>query len=177
VLAHLAAHMDCSLAEVRELGATPAHLAKLEQGGWLKEYQQQVERDPLAQYSFTPKPPPELSADQQAAVDVAWSERITLLHGVTGSGKDRGLPGACRQGTGERRRARSARAGNFADANRPSGVTASVSGETLTVLHSQLSTASCSTSGSEYCGEARLVVGSRSAVFAPAHNLQLVVLD
>ncbi len=87
ILAHLAVHPDCSLTEVRDLGATPAHLAKLEEEGWLREYQQQVERDPLSEYRFTPKPPAHLSADQRAAADAAWAERMTLLHGVTGAGK------------------------------------------------------------------------------------------
>ncbi len=177
ILAHLAVHPDCSLTEVRDLGATPAHLAKLEEEGWLREYQQQVERDPLSEYRFTPKPPAHLSADQRAAADAAWAERMTLLHGVTGAGKTEvylELVG------------RALEAGGSAIVLVPEIALTPQAirrygerfGETLTVLHSQLSTGELFDQWFRIQrGEARLVVGSRSAVFAPAQDLKLVVLD
>lgn len=177
ILAHLAVHPDCSLAEIRDLGATPAHLAKLAEDGWLHEYQQQVERDPLSEYRFTPKPPPRLSADQQAAADAAWAARVSLLHGVTGAGKTEVYLDLVR---------RALEAGGSAIVLVPEiSLTPQAIrrygerfGETLTVLHSQLSTGELFDQWFRIQrGEARLVVGSRSAVFAPAHNLRLVVLD
>ena len=177
ILAHLAVHPDCSLAEIRDLGATPAHLAKLAEDGWLHEYQQQVERDPLSEYRFTPKPPPLLSADQQAAADAAWAARVSLLHGVTGAGKTEVYLDLVR---------RALEAGGSAIVLVPEiSLTPQAIrrygerfGETLTVLHSQLSTGELFDQWFRIQrGEARLVVGSRSAVFAPAHNLRLVVLD
>jgi primosomal protein N' (replication factor Y) len=177
ILAHLAVHTDCSLTEVRDLGATPAHLAKLEEEGWLREYQQQVERDPLSEYRFTPKPPPQLSADQQAAVDAAWEEHITLLHGVTGAGKTEvylELVGRT-LGSGGSAIVLVPEISLTPQAIRRYGERF---GETLTVLHSQLSTGELFDQWFRIQrGEARLVVGSRSAVFAPTHNLKLVVLD
>ncbi len=177
ILAHLAVHPDCSLTEVRDLGATPAHLARLEEEGWLREYQHQLERDPLSEYRFAAKPPAQLSADQQAAADAAWAERMTLLHGVTGAGKTEvylDLVGRALEGGG------SAIVLVPEIALTPQAIRryGERFGETLTVLHSQLSTGELFDQWFRIQrGEARLVVGSRSAVFAPAHNLALVVLD
>lgn len=177
ILAHLAVHTDCPLTEIRDLGATRAHLAKLSEDGWLREYQQQLERDPLSEYRFTPKPPPRLSADQQAAADAAWAARVSLLHGVTGAGKTEVYLELVR---------RALEAGGSAIVLVPEiSLTPQAIrrygerfGETLTVLHSQLSTGELFDQWFRIQrGEARLVVGSRSAVFAPAHNLKLVVLD
>lgn len=177
ILAHLAVHPDCSLTEIRELGATPAHLARLVEEGWLHEYQQQVERDPLAEYRFTPKPAPQLSTDQQAAADAAWTTGVSLLHGVTGAGKTEVYLELVR---------RALEAGGSAIVLVPEiSLTPQAIrrygerfGETLTVLHSQLSTGELFDQWFRIQrGEARLIVGSRSAVFAPARNLQLVVLD
>jgi primosomal protein N' (replication factor Y) len=177
VLAHLAAHPDCPLSEVRDLGATPAHLAKLAEEGWLREYQQQLERDPLAEYRFTLKAPPRLSGDQQAAADAAWPERVSLIHGVTGAGKTEVYLELVR---------RALEIGGSAIVLVPEIALTPQAirrygerfGETLTVLHSQLSTGELFDQWFRIQrGEARLVVGSRSAVFAPARNLQVVVLD
>ncbi len=177
VLSHLASHRDCSLTEVRDLGATPAHLGRLEEGGWLREYQHQVERDPLAHHAFTIRAAAQLSEEQQAAADAAWEGRATLIHGVTGSGKTEvylDLVG------------RALAAGGSAIVLVPEiSLTPQAIrrygerfGETLTVLHSQLSTGELFDQWFRIQrGDARLVLGSRSAVFAPARDLRLVVLD
>ncbi|MGE3076904.1 MAG: primosomal protein N' [Dehalococcoidia bacterium] len=178
ILRLLVAHPDVTLTAARDLGAAPTHLRHLESGGFIRQYEHQVQRDPLADYRFTHKGPPLLSPEQRAAFDAVLSHQgTTLLHGVTGSGKtevylelvrdtlERGkgaivlvpeislTPQAIRR-YGER----------FAD--------------TLTVFHSQLSTGELHDQWYRVQrGEARLVVGSRSAIFAPIPNLGLVVLD
>ena len=177
ILQYLVRHPDSTLTEIRDLGATPRHLERLEGEGFLRQAERQVERDPLAGYDFEPRGHPTLGAEQQVAADAAWTGGVTLLHGVTGSGKtevylelvERALaeggsaivlvpeialtPQAIRR-YGER----------FAS--------------TLTVLHSQLSTGELFDQWFRVQrGDARLIVGSRSAVFAPAQDLKLIVLD
>ena len=178
VLRLLAATKDVSLGEVREIGALPAHVARLESGGWIRAYARQVERDPLAEYRFQARPPLVLSDDQQVAADLISREAGTyLLHGITGSGKTEVYLDLVR---------RTLEAGKSAIVLVPEiSLTPQAIrrygerfGETLTVLHSSLGT------GELYDqwfriqrGEARLIVGSRSAVFAPAKDLGLIVLD
>ena len=50
-------------------------------------------------------------------------------------------------------------------------------GGQIGVLHSSLRAGSATTSGSASAGEARVVIGTRSAVFAPLERLGLVILD
>ena len=178
VLRFLAVQPDTLLARVRELGANPAHVARLEAGGWVRAYAKRTERDPLAAYRFHARPPLVLSNDQRAAAErIASMPGTYLLHGVTGSGKTEvylDLVG------------RTLAAGKSAIVLVPEiSLTPQAIrrygerfGETLTVLHSSLGT------GELYDqwfrtqrGDARLILGSRSAVFAPARELGLIVLD
>lgn len=88
ILALLADRGDIALAEARDAGAAPGHLDGLERNGWIRRYEAQVERGPLAGMTFEARPPLVLTTEQQAAADAIWSKRGTwLLHGVTGSGK------------------------------------------------------------------------------------------
>lgn len=177
LLTHLARNPDISLTEARELGVQPAHLRRLQERELVREYERQVERDPLADYSFSPKPPPRLSEEQAAAVDAIWAQPATLLHGVTGSGKTEVYLELVR---------RTLELGQGAIVLVPEIALTPQAirrygerfpGE-LTVFHSQLS------QGELYDqwyrvqrGGARLVVGSRSAIFAPVRDLGLVILD
>ncbi len=178
VLERLAEAQDVTLTEVRGLGAQRRHLDELAGQGWLREYEARVERDPIGERPAEATPAATLTAEQAAVV-----ERITsapgryLLHGVTGSGKTEVYLELAR---------RTLAAGR--------GVIVLVPEISLTpqairrygeqfpaeiaVLHSSLGT------GELYDqwyriqrGEARLVVGSRSAIFAPVANPGLIVLD
>lgn len=178
VLRLLLERRDVPLAEVRATGALPSHLRSLESEGLVEEYQQRVERDPLAGWRFDPKPDLVLAPAQQEAADRIWSSRGTwLIHGVTGSGKTEVYLDLVR---------RTLDAGQGAIVLVPEiSLTPQAIrrygerfGDTLTVLHSGLGT------GELYDqwyriqrGDARLVIGSRSAIFAPVRNLGLVVLD
>lgn len=178
VLQLLSREHDVALGDVRELGANPAHLDRLEAGGWLRRYEQHVERDPLAGYQFETRPPLVLSDDQHAAANrIAKEPGAYLLHGVTGSGKTEVYLDLVR---------RALEAGKSAIILVPEiSLTPQAIrrygerfGETLAVIHSSLG------AGELYDqwfriqrGEARVVIGSRSAVFAPMKNLGLIVLD
>jgi len=178
VLRLLLERHDVPLAEIRATGAQPGHLRTLEAQGLIEQYQQRVERDPLAGWRFEPKPELVLAPAQQAAADRIWENRGSwLIHGVTGSGKTEVYLDLVR---------RTIEAGKGAIVLVPEiSLTPQAIrrygerfGETLTVLHSGLGT------GELYDqwyriqrGDARLVIGSRSAIFAPVPNLGLVVLD
>ncbi len=178
VLERLAEAHDTTLTEVRELGATRRHLDELVEGGWLREYEARVERDPITERLPEPLPPATLTEAQTEVVEtVAATPGEYLLHGVTGSGKTEVYLELAR---------RTIAAGR--------GVIVLVPEISLTpqairrygeqfpaetaVLHSSLSTGELYDQWHRIQrGEARLVVGSRSAVFAPVQNLGLVVLD
>ncbi len=170
---------DISLTEAHQLGSTAPHLRRLQANGWLREFEVRVERDPLEGYRFEARPPLVLSDDQQQAADAIWAGqgRTHLLHGVTGSGKTEVYLDLAR---------RTLEAGKSVILLVPEIALTPQAirrygerfGDTLTVLHSQLGV------GELYDqwyriqrGEARVILGSRSAVFAPAQNLGLVVLD
>ena len=87
ILRLLAETPDLPLSVLREAGATPRHLAELEATGTIHQYEARVERDPLAGFRFPAREPARLTAAQQAAVDGILPRGVTLLHGITGSGK------------------------------------------------------------------------------------------
>jgi len=178
VLQHLLLHPDVTLTEVRELGANPPHLARLEAAGMLRQFEQRVERDPLADYRFVQKPPAQLSDDQQAAADACWANPgTTLIHGVTGSGKTEVYLEVVRR-TLEEGRGAIVLVPEIALTPQAIRRYGERFGGTLTVLHSQLSQGELFDQWFRIQrGDARLVVGSRSAVFAPVKDLGLVVLD
>ena len=151
--------------------------------GLLQIGQREVRRDPLAGRQFVTTEPPKLTSDQEAAwqpiANALESTRgqVFLLHGVTGSGKTeiylRALADVLRRGgqgivlvpeialTPQTIRRFAARFPGR-----------------LAVLHSRL------TEGERYdewrrirADQADVVIGPRSAVFAPLPRLGLIVLD
>jgi len=145
-----------------------------------------VEFDPDAPAEWAPDAPRhELNSEQQRALDAVRADmaakefRVNLLHGVTGSGKTEVYLGAIESALAARRtalvlvpeialtlalsRLLEARLG------REAGVT---------VLHSALPDAERSAAWwAVRRGAARVVVGTRSAVFAPLERLGLIVVD
>ena len=168
----------------RELKTTPASLRQLGQLGLLKVDIRAKRRDPLAGKRFLPTKPLSLNAEQQQALSTilhlsptATPPRPILLHGVTGSGKTEVYLQAI---------ASELSAGHSAIvmvpeiALTPQTVQrfASRFGSQVAVLHSALS------DGERYdewhrirSGAARVVVGPRSAVWAPVKELGLIVVD
>ncbi|MBN1692257.1 MAG: primosomal protein N' [Dehalococcoidales bacterium] len=172
----------------KETGCVKSVANALEHRGLVKFEKVEVRREPVSYENIAPSTPLKLSADQQTAFDAVKSElnkagggdtppRVFLLHGVTGSGKTeiylQSLAEALKKGkkgivlvpeisltpqTIERFAARfPGRVG---------------------VLHSRLST------GEQFDewrriknGECDVVIGSRSALFAPQPNLGLIIID
>jgi primosomal protein N' (replication factor Y) len=180
-------------------GATPAAellrtnsldsqtLRALEKRGFVRLHEEAVARDPHADEEFiasshltlNPEQAAALSAIEEGLVDPSNAKPV-LLHGVTGSGKTeiylQAIRGTLARGktaivlvpeisltpqTVERFKSR------FAETQ-----------EMVAVLHSHLSEGERHDEWHKiHAGRARIVVGARSAVFAPLENLGLIVVD
>ena len=143
-----------------------------------------VRRDPFQFFGFVPGRPHALTDAQARATQAigrhltAQDGRTLLLHGVTGSGKTEVYLDAV---------ARTLAQGMGALLLLPEiGLTAQVldifksrfGTDDVAVLHSALSPGSGTTSGGASSpASARVVLGARSAVFAPVQNLGLIILD
>jgi len=167
----------------RELKTTPATIRHLADLGVVNVAVREQRRNPLAGSRILPSKPLALNAEQAAALEAVSPAKPprpakpVLLMGVTGSGKTEVYLQAI---------ARELDAGRGAIVLVPEiSLTpqtarrfASRFGDAVAVLHSALS------DGERYdewhrirSGKARVVVGSRSAVWAPVANLGLIVVD
>lgn len=191
---------EVSLRELLQLArTTPATVRRLEDKGLIAVEQQICERDPYAREEILPSQPLPLNAEQEAALGAitqaldAQSGRpesgqarrkpaIFLLYGVTGSGKTevylQAISHALSKGQGaivlvpeisltpqtvERFKAR------FTSGPRQTLVA---------VLHSNLSAGERHDEWHKIRqGRARIVIGARSAVFAPVEPLGLIIVD
>ncbi len=177
------------LQELLRIAETTAEtLRKLEDKGLISLAPQIDERDPYAHEQIIPTTPLELNSEQVVAMDAirgamsGQGARPFLLHGVTGSGKTevylQAIAHALSQGKGaivlvpeisltpqtvERFKARFS-----------SGPTQTL----VAVLHSHLSGGERHDEWHKIRdGRARIVIGARSAVFAPVEPLGLLIVD
>ena len=151
--------------------------------GILETYQASVLRDPAGNVILPYPPPKELYAQQRAALDAVKKQLARgtfstfLLHGVTGSGKTEVYCQAARHVMDLGLQA-ILLVPEIALAIYMEGILRSRLGDRLAVYHSGLS------EGERYDqwmkmarGEVPLVIGARSALFAPFPNLGLVIVD
>ena len=172
-----------------ELETTPSTLKALSEKGLVTIAPRQKRRDPLGTKRIIPSKPLPLNDEQRAALDqvignrsgstldLDLKSRPVLLHGVTGSGKTEVYLQAIAK---ELERGRGAIVMVPEISLTPQTVQrfASRFGKCVAVLHSALS------DGERYdewhrirSGEARVVVGPRSVVFAPVKNLGIIIVD
>lgn len=167
-------------------GSASASLKSLAEKGFIKIVDLEVRRDPDAGETFVPTEPLELNDEQAEALDVisnslnAEKTKPILLHGITGSGKTEVYLQATREAldlgknviillpeialapqTVRRFKAR------FSDIP-----------DEIAVQHSHLS------QGERFdewqrirAGKARIIIGARSAIFAPVRNIGLIIVD
>ncbi len=163
---------------LRAAGAGRSSLERLRELGLLRETVVAVPRDPLlSRLSMDEKPPPELNPHQRMALETIGGPGTCLLHGVTGSGKTEVYLNLIKR---EMDRGRGAivlvpeisltpLAVSRFEGRFPGGVA---------VLHSGLSRGErLDTWNMVQRGERRIVIGPRSAVFAPVGNLGIIVVD
>jgi primosomal protein N' (replication factor Y) len=163
----------------RELKTTASSLKELGRLGLLTVAPRQKRRDPLSGISrILPTKPLALNAEQRNALDaVLKQERPVLLFGVTGSGKTEVYLQAIAKML-EADRGAIVMVPEISLTPQTVRRFASRFGDKVAVLHSALS------DGERYdewhrirSGAARVVVGPRSAVFAPVRDLGLVIVD
>lgn len=161
-----------------ETGANRVDLAWLEDQGYVILGDAERWRDPLSDVDYVPKEAPPLTLDQQRAWDaIAREPQHYLLRGVTGSGKTEIYMRAVE---------RALRAGKGAIVLVPEiSLTPQTARRFLerfpgrvALIHSKLK------SGERFdtwrrirSGELPIVVGARSALFAPVRDVGLIVLD
>lgn len=171
----------------RELPRAAGYLKPLLAAGWITRGEVRVERDPFQDEAFLPSAPLTLTEEQAAALTAIQQAlacpaqaRPLLLHGVTGSGKTevylQAIAGVLQTGktalvlvpeisltpqTIERFKAR------FSERK-----------DRVAVLHSHLSDGERHDEWFKiYEGRADIVIGARSAIFAPLENLGLIIVD
>lgn len=169
------------LLERAETGASPIHT--LEKRGLVEVYVQEILRDPIADGTALAPKEIKLNPEQSfvlnqitKALDAA-KYRAFLLHGVTGSGKTEVYIRAMREALDAGRSAlmlvpEIALTPIFSRRLR------AVFGDGVAILHSNLSP------GERFDewrrirgGQARIAIGTRSAVFAPLESIGLVIVD
>jgi len=168
--------------ERADVGASPINT--LAKRGLLEVYVQDVMRDPLAGADFPDRDHFTLTDEQQAAQNAITSAltddgkfKAFLLHGVTGSGKTEVYMRAMRSALDAGRSAMML-VPEIALTPVFSRRLRTVFGSNVAILHSNLS------AGERFDewrrirrGDARIAIGTRSAVFAPLENIGLVIVD
>jgi primosomal protein N' (replication factor Y) len=190
VLAYLAGHPEpAPVSQVyAETGATAAQLKELAGLDLIDLSSEEMLRDPLAGRVFVAAEPPPLTLDQWAAweaieaaftfsTQAAFSHPPFLLHGVTGSGKTEIYLRAIARALAIKRRAILLVPEIALTPQAIQRVASRFPGR-VAVIHSEL------TPGERYdtwrrcrSGAVDVVVGARSALFAPLPDIGLIVLD
>jgi len=182
LLLSLVASEDKSMASLKESGVAPATVRTMEGKGYVSIYEKRVQR-----FAYTPegyiKKPYVLSDSQRAVRDelIGYMQRgraeACLLYGVTGSGKTKIILEAVNEALRQNRTAivlipeigltSQAISTYFAEY-----------GERCAVIHSRLSVGERADTYDRIArGEVSVVIGTRSAVFAPLKNIGVIVMD
>jgi primosomal protein N' (replication factor Y) len=174
------------------LDITAAVAAALVKRGVLREDVHRVERiayaDDHSAGELVASQPHALNPEQQAAVDALETGLtedkfgVTLLHGITGSGKTevylRAIDTALKRGGGVVFLVPEVALTPQTVARLRSRLEAIAPGHQCVVWHSHLSEGERLDGWLALAtGEAKIVVGARSAIFAPVQNLKLIVVD
>ena len=165
-------------------GTSYANISALAEKGIIKIIQSESLRNPYAEYARIRNTAPiELSPAQQTAYNTIESElmidsaRAVLLFGVTGSGKTKVIMKAIDKTLSEGKSVIML-VPEIALTPQTVGIFCTRYGERVAVIHSALS------QGERFDawrrikrGEVDLVIGTRSAIFAPLENIGMIVID
>ena len=165
-----------------DISASPLHT--LARRGLLRVTEKKIDRNPYAKLAQSRDTRPvRLSIAQQNAYDeiaALYDKKepaCALLHGVTGSGKTLVMMKLLDKVLEEGRQA-ILLVPEIALTPQTVGIFCSRYGERVSVLHSKLSVGERFDAYRKiYAGKADLVIGTRSAVFAPLPRLSLIILD
>ncbi len=161
-----------------ELKTTPSTLRKLSSLGVIRCEKQVIQRNPMSGRRLLPDKPKPLTDEQRAALDtILRSDKPVLLFGVTGSGKTEVYMQAIGAVLDEGRGA-IVLVPEIALTPQTVNRFAARFGNRVAVLHSALSDGERHDEWHRIRrGEAMVVVGPRSAVFAPLKHVGLIVVD
>lgn len=172
-----------SVKEMKEQGFSTAVLNDAAKKGWLRYIEKETYRDPFADQQFAKTLPFALNAEQQTAVDdilhsmESQAPDTYLLEGITGSGKTEVYLQVIAEGLRQKKTAIML-VPEISLTPQMVQRFKSRFGDQVAVLHSGLS------HGEKYDewrkierGEAQVVVGARSAIFAPLDNLGVIIID
>jgi primosomal protein N' (replication factor Y) (superfamily II helicase) len=168
---------------LEQAGVSRAALQRLEKSGRLQTWEEPItaDEDPW-DTDFTP-PANVLNAEQKTALEEIWRWLVAgkfeaaLLHGVTGSGKTEVYLGAIEAAL-SRGKTAIVLVPEIALTLWVGRLVRARFGEKVAVLHSGLpDTERAREWWRVRRGEAKIVVGTRSAVFAPLENLGLIIVD
>jgi primosomal protein N' (replication factor Y) (superfamily II helicase) len=176
-------HEATASALAEETGVSPDGLRSLEKRGWISLAKGVVRRNPHVRMQVLPTSAPRLMDEQVAALAAIRTEMaaskpgVVLLHGVTGSGKTE-IYLAAIQTALDAGRGAIALVPEIALTPQTMERFRGRFGETVAVLHSHLSDGERHDEWRRIAaGQARVVVGARSALFAPVRPLGLLVVD
>src|SRR4051812_46029306 len=164
-----------------QLEFSPSVLKSLEKWGLIIVEEEVVERDPFSSrggISATRLEPTPAQRDAVEAMATAGKGDVFLLHGITGSGKTLVYIELLRKIVDERGQTAIVLVPEIALTPQTVDRFRAAFGDRIAVLHSALS------EGERYDawlalkrGDKRIVVGARSAVFAPLENLGAIIVD
>lgn len=156
---------------------------KLVERGFAKKEEREVKRTPYKLLKGVEKKEISYTEDQKNAIDVICrridenKKKTILLHGVTGSGKTEVYISAIRHALSENKRAL-VLVPEISLTPQLYSVFYANFGSDIAVMHSGLS------AGEKYdewrriiSGEAKIVIGARSAVFMPVKDLGIIIID
>ncbi len=172
---------------VAQTGAADSTLKTLERRGLIAITSEEVRRAPRGSAEFVPSNPPELSAEQESALQGIrpalrdpGAHKPIVLKGITGSGKTEVYLRAIGEVIDAGKTAlvlvpeislTPQTVERFSSRFAPQGIE-------VAVLHSHLSEGERHDEWHRVRdGKARIVIGARGAVFAPLENLGLIVID
>ena len=168
---------------LEQSGVTEAVLRTMEKNGILESREHRVNRNPYEEAPFVGMVPQTLNEEQEAAYRTlaaladADEPKAALLQGVTGSGKTRVMTALIDHLLGSGKGV-IVLLPEIALTPQSVAVFCSRYGDRVAVMHSALSAGE---RYDAYCrirrGDARVVIGTRSAVFAPVENLGAIIID
>ncbi|MDU5704453.1 MAG: primosomal protein N' [Enterococcus faecalis] len=169
--------------EMKELGFSTALLNEAAKNGWLTFIEKEAYRDPFANQTFEKTTALSLNAEQQVAVETILQSvqeqqsQTYLLEGITGSGKTEVYLQVIAEVLNQSKTAIML-VPEISLTPQMVQRFKSRFGEHVAVMHSGLS------QGEKYDewrkierGEAEVVVGARSAIFAPIENIGVIIID
>ena len=185
VLQFLKENEGATVAEIEMFtGSTRAIVKTLEKNGYVEIIEKKVERNPLANKEISKTEDLKLTEEQQSAFDEIFSSmknnkyQSFLLYGVTGSGKTEVYLQLIKQALNQNKTAIVLVPEISLTPQMIDRFIARFNKDDIAVLHSKLSI------GERYDewnkikeGKAKIIIGARSAIFAPTENMGIIIID